>query len=167
MLQIQKAKRPIFFWMLLSLTGGCDNAHYAEEPTSSLKPDSVEEYTEERKLATKMFSSIVTQLKNGMVSMTIHRQDEKARLQLKVNHSEKTLHELCRTQETCVGGIYASVNNHKNQGEILHRVYKTKRMQTACAWLELYSEEFGPMDAALQQEVVGRAWHWVKKCFEE
>ncbi|RKZ74341.1 MAG: hypothetical protein DRQ57_11390 [Gammaproteobacteria bacterium] len=167
MLQIKKTKHPIFLGMLLSLTGGCDNAHYADEPTSNLKPDNVEEYTEERKLATKMFTSVLTQLENGMVSMTIHRQDEKARLQLKVNHSEKTLHELCRVQETCVGGIYASVNNHKDQGEILHRVYKTQRMQIACAWLESYPEKFGTMNDALQQEVVGRAWHWVKKCFEE
>ncbi len=161
-------KSAIFLGVLLSLAGGCDHSQFAEGPTSNLKPDNVKEFAEERKLATKMLSSVLTRLPNGQVSAVIHRQNDKAKIYLTVNHSEKTLHKLCLEQETCIGGVYASVlNNNKNKGEILHRVHKTKKMVTTCAWLELYSSKFGVMDEALQQEVIGRSWHWVKECFKE
>ena len=160
-------KRPIFFVVLLSLLGSCDHSQFAEGPTSTIEPESVKEFSEERKLATKMFSSALTRLPNGQVGAVIHRQNDKAKIYLTVNHSEKNLHELCREQETCIGGVYASVLNNKNKGEILHRVHKTKKMLTTCAWLESYSSKFGVMDEALQQEVIGRAWHWVKECFKE
>ncbi len=160
-------KKPILLGLLLLLIGGCDNSQFVNEPTSNLKPDKIKEFTNDRKLATKMFTSALTQLENGMLSAIIHRKDENAQFYFTVNHSEKTLHALCEEQETCVGGVYASVHNHKKKGEILHRIYKTKKMQTACAWLEEYTSEFGVMDETLQKEVIGRAWHWVKVCFEE
>jgi len=137
-----------------------------QEPTSTLKPDNIEEIKEERILAKKMFRSILTQLPNGMINAVLHRQY--GRLYLVVNQSDKNLHELCETQETCVGGFYTSVMNQKGKGgEILHRIYKGKEIQIACAWLESYPTEFGTMNEQQQQEVIGRAWHWVKVCFDQ
>jgi hypothetical protein len=135
------------------------------EPTSTLKPDKVEEITEQRILAKKMFRSILTQVPNGMISALLHRQY--GLFYLKINDSDKTLHELCQQEETCVGGFYASVMNQNEQGEILHRIYKGKEIQIACSWVESYSTEFEGMNTEQRDEVIGRAWHWVKVCFEE
>ncbi len=139
--------------------------HLWQEPTSTLKPDNIKEITEQRILARKMFRSILTQVPNGMINAVLHRQY--GRLYLTLNHSDKNLHELCETQETCVGGFYTSVMNQKGKGEILHRIYKGKEIQIACSWLESYPTEFGTMNEQQQQEVIGRAWHWVKVCFED
>jgi hypothetical protein len=159
-------KKPIYLGLLILLTASCSNSEI-DEPTSSLKPDKVEEFTAQKKLAKQMFSSVLTRLENGTVSAMLQRDGDKGKLQLALNHSEKTLHELCAAQENCVGGVYASVHNKGGKGEILHRVHKGKQMQSACAWLESYPSEFAPVDDTLKKEVIGRAWHWVKECFEE
>jgi len=151
---------------LLLLVVSCNRAPDVE-PTSTLEPVQVEEMTSEKQLAKKMFTSMLTRLPNGMLSAVIQAQkNDKTDLRLKMNHLEKTLHELCRTQENCVGGVYSSVHNHKGKGEIMHRIFKGKRLQIACAWIEHYPSEFDPMNEQLEQDVIGRSWHWVKECFE-
>jgi len=157
-------KNYIYLLTLLLLVGGCGDSKWTE-PTSTLKPDKIEEITDQRQVAKKMFVSSLTRLPNGMMSATIHRAENE--LWLEVNHSDKALHELCPAQETCVGGVYASVHNKDAKGEILHRVYKGKTIQIACAWIEFYASEFNQVDKALSENVIGRTWYWVKKCFEE
>lgn len=161
-------KKSIYLGIAILLTSGCSDSQIVEEPTSTLEPDKTEEIIEQRKLAKKMFTSVLTRLADGMINALIIQSDnDKDKLQLAINHSDQTLHELCRVQETCVGGIYSSVHNNQGKGEILHRVYKGQTMQIACAWLESYPSEFGQVDEQLQQDVIGRSWHWVKVCFED
>ena len=160
-------KEPIYLGLIVLLVSGCGDSQIVEEPTSTLKPDKIEELTEQKKLAKKMFTSVLTRLTDGMISAVIQYENDKDKLQLAINHSDKTLHELCRAQETCIGGIYSSVHNNQGKGEILHRVYKEQTMQIACAWVESYHSAFGQMDKQLQQDVIGRSWHWVKVCFED
>jgi hypothetical protein len=156
----------IFSICLFSLLVNCSKAPEVNF-TSTLKPDSIEEMTDDKQLATKMFTSITTRLPNGMLSATIQQENPQQHLNLTINHTDKTLHELCPTQENCVGGVYSSVHNKNGQGEIFHRVFKGKNIQIACAWVEHYSTEFGSINEQLQQDVIGRSWHWVKECFEE
>jgi hypothetical protein len=170
-------KKPIYLGLLVLLVAGSGiigwlffqhgNLPVVEESTSTLKPEQIQEITEQKELAKKMLTSALTRLKDGVVSAVILREGDNGKLKLAINHSDKMLSELCKTQETCVGGIYASVHNNKDKGEIFHRIHKGKTLLMACVWLESYPSKFGPMDEALQKEVIGRAWHWVKKCFEE
>ncbi len=156
--------KSIYWLILLLLVGSCSDSKWTE-PTSTLKPDNIEEITDQRQVAKKMFVSSLTRLPNGMLSATIHRTE--GEFWLEVNRSDKALHDLCPAQESCVGGIYASVHNKDAKGEILHRVYKSKTMQIACAWVEFYASEFDTVDEDLTKNVIGRSWYWVKKCFEE
>jgi len=170
-------KKPIYLGLLVLLIAGLgiigwlffqhDNLPIVEEPTSTLKPEQTQEITEQKALAKKMFTSALTRLKDGMVSAMILREGNNGTLKLAINHSDKMLSELCQTQETCVGGIYVSVHNNKDKGELFHRIHKGKTLEMACVWLESYPSRFGTMDEALQKEVIGRTWHWVKTCFEE
>jgi hypothetical protein len=153
--------------VLIVTLGGCSESPIPQ-PTSSLKPEQVEELTEEKQLAKKMFSSILKQLPNGTVGTLIIREKPTSnRWYLKLNpNSEKTLHELCEVQDDCIGGVYASVYNDNNQGEILYRIHQGKKMQIACAWLERYPSPFETMNKQLQQDIIGRMWHWANICFD-
>lgn len=157
-----------YFGLLVLLASGCSSSslEFVEGPTSSLKPDQVEEITEESKLGKKMFTSVLTRLKYGNISAIIQTNSDN-QLQMAINHSDKSLHELCRARENCLGGVYASVHNNNGKGEIFHRVHKGNRMKVACAWIESYSSEFEAMSEQLQKDVIGRAWHWIKVCFDE
>lgn len=162
MLPLKKSR---YFVLLVLLVASCKNSQI--EPTSILKPEQIQEITEQKALAKKMLTSVPTRLPDGRLSAVIAREGDNGKLELAINRSGKMLSELCRIQENCVGGVYVSVHNNQGKGELFHRIHKGKKLQIACVWLESYSFEFGPVDNALQKEVIGRSWHWVKACFEE
>ncbi|MCK5720029.1 MAG: hypothetical protein KAH84_08815 [Thiomargarita sp.] len=159
-------KKYLFTLVALVIIASCAT-NSIKEPPSNLQPDKIKEFTENRKIATRMFSAILTQIENGMVSYTIHRQTENAPLYLIPNTTEQTVHKLCKKQKSCIGGVFASVhNNNSNKGEILYRVYKTQQMQLDCSWLEIYDSSFAlAMNEELKTNIIGRAWHWTKNCF--
>ena len=151
--------------LIVLLITSCIDSSKLEEPTSNLKPDNFEEITDLNKLAKKMFTSVLTRVPNGMISSIVHKNENK--FWLETNNSDETLHKICLTKDTCVGGVYSSVHNQEDGGEILYRIYTGKTLETACAWIELYSEKFTQMDDTLQENIIGRSWYWVKKCFAE
>jgi len=152
--------------ILIFTLGGCSESPIPQ-PTSSLKPEQVEEFTEEKQLAKKLFGSLLKQLPNGTIgALILQEKPTSNRWYLQLNtHSEKTLHELCNMKDDCIGGVYAGVYNDNNQGEILHRIHRGKKMQISCVWLERYPTTFETMDQQLQQDIIGRMWHWATVCF--
>lgn len=164
-IQLSSNKLSGLLTIFVFIFSGCSESP-RPAPTSSLKPEQVEEFKEEKQLAKKMFSSALKRLPNGTVgTLIVQEKPASNHWYLKLNtDSEKTLHELCNIQDDCIGGIYAGVYNDNNQGEILYRVHRGKKMQIACAWLEHYSSPFETMDKQLQQDIIGRMWHWANVC---
>ena len=146
------------------LAVSCIDSSKLEEPTSTLEPDNFEEITDLNKLAKRMFTSVLTRLPDGMIGSIIHKDEDK--FWLEINYSDETLHKICLTEDTCVGGVYSGVHNKEKGGEILHRIYTGKTLEASCAWIEFYPEKFALMDKALQENIAGRSWHWVKECFK-
>ena len=159
-------KQTIYLCLLAALVTSCDDSPPSvTEPTSTLKPEQSQEITEQKVLAKQMFTSALTRIENGTISALILREGDN--MKLVINDSKQTLSELCKTQEACMGGVYVSVHNNGDKGELFHRIHKGNTLQMACVWLESFPSKFGSMDDTLQQEVIGRAWHWVKVCFEQ
>jgi hypothetical protein len=133
--------------------------------TTKLKPAKVQEFTDRKKLATEMFRSVFTHLQNGNVTVIIDKINNKWQL-VPVDITKYPMNIYCLAKRKCIGGIYASIQNHNKKGEILYRIHKGKNMTISCAWKEFYSEPFKTMSEQLKKDALERAWHWGKVCFK-
>jgi len=146
--------------LIILMTACSESVHY----TSQLVPTRTEEITDHRALAKKMLRSAITKIEGGMIAIVIQGEKNPQRLLI---HTDKEIgvHQRCQQQHDCLGGVYASVHTTEGKGEILYRVYKTQAMQSACAWVEFYDTPFNNMTPQLQQDILGRVWHWTQACF--
>lgn len=133
---------------------------------TKLKPEKVHEFTDRKRLATEMFRSVVTQLPNGNLAAIIDKINNKWQL-VAVDITKYSMNIYCLAKKNCIGGIYASIHNKNGQGEILYRIHKGKNMIMNCAWKEFYSAPFETMSEQLKIDVLERAWHWSKECYEQ
>lgn len=125
-----------------------------------LKPATVQEFTDRKKLATEMFRSAVTQLPNGNVTAIIDNKQL-----VPVDISKYPMNIYCLAKINCIGGIYASIQNKNGKGEILYRIHKGKNMKMDCAWKEFYSAPFEMVSEQLKKDVLERAEYWGKVCY--
>jgi len=128
----------------------------------NLVPEKTESISDEKLLAKKMFTSVLTKIENGSLAGLILKKDG----QLQVEWSmPESLREKCDEIDECKGLVYLSIHNVENKGEIFYRVHNNKNYATICNSLETYPSTFSMSDA-LKQSVLQRTLSLVQTCFK-